>query len=253
MSQQYMSMQGASFLGLRVNNKASILREVGNQTSVDLGISTEEINKKETKSGYKRLAGTWRKTSDVSLGIKLDEQKRDDVALSLQAENVKVGEKTVTDEELVTLNHGDLVNLEGVKLSEVVVKDSSTNPETLTEGINYKLDADYGTIKILDLTGFTQPLKVDYKQGEVEVSVLFSLPENAEYYYQFQGINALDKRKLMVELWRWKPLAEGTINLINDEFGEISINGKALPDDEKEEDPLLGTYGKLTWISELED
>ncbi|MCL6240660.1 MULTISPECIES: hypothetical protein [Acinetobacter] len=246
----FLSLQGASFLARNVPGGAKVLRELGNQTDVEVGISSETYARYETKTGKRQKVGEWTKTRDVSLSITMDEQKPEDIALAFQAEIKPITSTPVQDVSLgPDLKAGDEIKLEGFNISDVMVSDSKLDvPTELTEGTHYSVDKEYGTIKILDLDGITQPLVVDYTTGEAKATVLFSLPDDAEYYYLFKGINSINDKRLSLELWRFKPAVDGSMNFINEETGEIAINGSALADVVRQEDEKLGGFGRIVYL-----
>ncbi len=243
---EFLSLQGSSHLARNINGKATVLRELGNQTSCKLSISSETTTLKETKTGKRQDALVLTKSRSVNLEIVMDERKRDDIALAFQAESIKTTGGTITDKVLDELQAGDEIKLDGINLTDVVITDK--NSTTLNEGEHYELDADYGTIKLLKTEGLTQPLKCSYTQGDTTSTVLFSLPDNAEYYYLFKGINSIDDKRLMVEIWRFKPSVDGELELINDEVGQISVKGSALADTTKQQDAKLGGLGRIVYL-----
>ncbi len=250
MALEFLSLQGATHLARNVEGGALILRELGNQTALKLSIESESYDRKETKSGKRQKVLDVPKSRGVNLEIMMDEQQREDVALAFQAEMNKTQAGAVSNEALSeTLKVGDEIKLDGFNLTAVSLTDSkATTPVTAAIGTHYSVDEDYGTITILDLTGLTQPLKASYTSGETESTVLFSLPDNAEYYLLFKGINSINDKRLALELWRFKPEIQGEMDFINEETGEISIKGSALADTTKTNDPKLGGFGRIVYL-----
>lgn len=249
MSQEFMSLQGATHLARNIAGNALVLRELGNQTSVKLSIESESYTRNETKSGKRQKVLDAPKTRGVNLEITLDEQKRDDVALAFQAELSTTQSGSITDEPLEgILKAGDEIKLDGFNLTAVTLTDSTAAPVTAEVGTHYSVDEKYGTIKILSLDGLTQPLKASYMAGETESVVLFSLPDDAEYYLLFKGINSINDKRLALELWRFKPTVNGEMDFINEETGEISIQGSAYADMTKTADPKLGGFGRIVYL-----
>lgn len=250
MAQEFLSLQGATHLARHVAGGALILRELGNQTGVKLSIESETYDRKETKSGKRQKVLEVAKSRGVNIEITMDEQQREDVALAFQAEMNTTQAGTSSDETLAgTLKVGDEIKLDGFNLTMVTLKDSTTvTPVTAVLGTHYSVDEKYGTIKILSLDGLTQPLKANYVTGETESTVLFSLPDDAEYYLLFKGINSINDKRLALELWRFKPSIEGEMDFINEETGEISIKGSALADTTKTNDPKLGGFGRIVYL-----
>lgn len=249
MSYEFLSLQGATHLARNIEGGARILRELGNQTALKLSIESEKITKYETKSGKRQKVFEMTKTRGVNIEMTLDEQKREDVALAFQAAMNTTQSESVADAAIgETLAVGDKVKLDGFNLTGVIITDSTVSPVTAEEGTHYEVDEKYGTVKILSLDGLTQPLKASYMTGETESTVLFSLPDDAEYYLLFEGINSANDKRLALEVWRFKPEVQGEMDFINDETGEISINGSALADSKKNSDPKLGGFGRIVYL-----
>ncbi|MGB9190322.1 MULTISPECIES: hypothetical protein [unclassified Acinetobacter] len=246
---EFLSLQGASHLARNLPG-AKVLRELGNQTGVKLTISSDTFSRYESKTGKRQKIGEWTKARDVELEITMDEQKQEDIALAFQAEIKEITTESVQDKNLGTgLKVGDTIKLDGFNISDLMISDSkSVTPTQLVEGQHYSYDASYGKVKILDLTDLTQPLIADYTVGAAKATVIFTMPDDAEYYYLFEGINAISDKKLALELWRFKPSVDGNMDFINEETGEISIKGSALADTTKQLDEKLGSFGRIVYL-----
>ena len=248
-TQEYLSLQGASYLAKNVDGKPVALREIGNQTSVQLKISTDSFQIKETKTGKRGTVKTVTKARVIELEMKLDEQKREDIALAFQAEPLKTSGKQVTAFALPTMTDGQEVKLDGFNLSALTAKDSTTGtPVALELGKHYTADLKAGTLKLLSNENITQPILVSYTEGEVESNVFFTLPDGIDYYYLFKGVNSLDNKPILVELWNFQPAVDTTMDLINDELGELTIKGQVNLNASKSEDPKLGAFGRIVYI-----
>ena len=247
---EFLSLQGASHLARNLTNGTKILRELGNQTGVKLTISSETFARYESKSGKHQKIGEWTKTRDVELEITMDEQKQEDIALAFQAEIKEIATSNIQDKNLgIGLKVGDIVKLDGFNISDLMISDSkAVTPTELIEGQHYSYDASFGKVQILDITGLTQPLIADYTTGDAKATVIFSMPDDAEYYYLFEGINSINDKKLALELWRFKPSVDGEMDFINEETGEISIKGSALADATKQQDEKLGGFGRIVYL-----
>lgn len=249
MSYEFLSLQGATHLARNIDGQAKILRELGNQTQLKLSIESDKMEKYETKTGKRQKVFEMTKTRGVNLEMVLDEQKREDIALAFQAQMNSTQAESVADSIIGdTLAVGDVVKLDGFNLTDLVVTDSTSSPVTADAGTHYEVNEQYGTVKILSLDGLTQPLKASYMTGETETTVLFTLPDDAEYYMLFEGINSTNDKRLALELWRFKPEVQGEMDFINEETGEISINGSALADPQKNNDPKLGGFGRIVYL-----
>lgn len=141
-----------------------------------------------------------------------------------------------------------LVALQVIKLpshnvSAVVVEDSSGAPKTLPAG-QYELDAVGGTIKLLDIeTGgpYVQPFKVDYTPGAVKVLGGMKATDK-EYIIHFNGTNAHDGSRKIVEVYRFRPAPEGEQQLIMTEYGTYRLNGSIQRDETRLASSAGGQY-----------
>lgn len=246
-NEHFKSLQGSLMIARIVDGKRTTIRELGNQTSVELSVSTESIKVKETKSGKKADAKTLTTGRTVGLSATTNELVPADVALALGAELVTKGLNTVVDEVLTTAVAGESVKLNGVNVSALTITDSTGVPGTLAEGVNYTLDADYGVITFKDLASFTAPFKASYTEGEIGVSELFSMPDNAEYYVFFKGVDAFGGDPMAFELYNYSPTVDNSMQFINEEVGELSFGGTAhiVQDQVQSDGSLLDGYGRI--------
>lgn len=245
-TQEYLSLQGSSHLAKNVDGRATVLRELGNQVSVNLKIETDSFAIKETKTGVRAEVMQITKERTVSLEMKFDEQKKDDIALAFGADSVSFNGKQTTDEPISTLKNGDEIKLNGFNLSDLTVTDNQG--QTLAVDSNYTADLKMGVFKLIDIASFEQPLKATYTEGNVTASVLFTLPDGVDYYYLFKGINTIDNKHIALELWRFKPTVNTDMAFINEEIGELTISGKALADATRQKDPKLGAFGRIVYL-----
>lgn len=244
-NEHFKSLQGSLMIARIVDDKRTTIRELGNQTSVELSVSTDSVTVKETKSGKRADAKTLTTGRTVELTATTNELVPEDVALAFGAELVTQGSNTVVDELLATVVAGESVKLNGVNVSALNITDSASTP--LVEDTNYTLDADYGVITFNDITAFTGPFKASYTEGEISVSELFSMPDNAEYYVFFKGVDAFGGDPMSFELYRYSPTVDNSMQFINDEVGELTFGGKALivQDQVQSDNSLLDGYGRI--------
>lgn len=244
-NEHFKSLQGSLMIARIVDGKRTTIRELGNQTSVELNVTTEDITVKETKSGKRADAKTMVTGRTVELSATTNELVPADVALAFGAELIKKGTNTVTDEVLATALEGESVKLNGLNVSDLTITDSASG--SLVEGEHYTLDADYGLITFTDTATFTAPFTASYTEGEIGVSEFFSMPDNAEYYVFFKGVDAFGGDPISFELYRYSPKTDNSMQFINEEVGELSFGGKALivQDHVQSDGSLLDGYGRI--------
>ena len=246
-NEHFKSLQGSLMIARIVDGKRTTIRELGNQTSVELSVSTESTTIKETKTGKRADAKILTTGRTVELSATTNELVPADVALAFGAELISKGSATVTDEAIATALEGESIKLNGVNVSDLVITDSTGTPATLVEGTNYTLDADYGVVTFKDLASFTTPLKASYTAGDITVSEFFSMPDNAEYYVFFKGVDAFGGDPISFELYRYSPKTDNSMQFINEEVGELTFGGTALivQDQVQADGSLLDGYGRI--------
>lgn len=84
-----------------------------------------------------------------------------------------------------------------LNVTSVTLVDSAATPATLVLDSDYSLDAEVGTVKFLDVTGFTQPFKASYTEG-ASTGVAIATKVTPEKYLLFRGINLADNEKSVV-------------------------------------------------------
>ena len=119
---EFLSLQGASHLAHNLPDGTKILRELVNQTSVKLTISSETFARYESKSGKRQKVGEWTKARDVELEITMDEQKQEDIALAFQAEIKAIATSNIQDKNLgIGLKVGNTIKLDGFNIDDLMI------------------------------------------------------------------------------------------------------------------------------------
>lgn len=240
------SFQGRIYLGTRLpNGQPDKLTWVGDQSSCELTLNTENADRTETYSGQRLQSARMRTSTTVELSLVLRYFTAFNVQLGLYATPNNITGAAVAAEALPGgLVVGDRVALaKGVNVSALSIVDDAAAP--LTAGTHYRQDAaNGGVIEILDLATFVQPLVASYTHANFTSLPLFTA-QPPERYFLLEGINTIDGSPVKAHLYRvqFNP-AEG-LSFINEEFGELSLSGTALFDPTLASDPTLGGFGRL--------
>lgn len=139
---------------------------------------------------------------------------------------------------------GQHIKLPHQNVSAVTVKDSAGSPATLVAGTHYDTDQVGGTIRLLNLGAFTQPLKVSYTPGAVKVIGALRAPDE-DYIVHFAGVNSYDESRVILEAYRFRFAAEGALALVQTEAGTYTLNGSLQKDETKAANDVGGQYYKL--------
>lgn len=241
------SFQGKVYLGTRLTGGLpGALVDVGDAPTCNLTLTTDTETRKESRTGKRLESARLPTGKSAALALTLNYFSKENLALGLHGTVRTVAGSTVSAETFPTgLAVGDAVALEHGNVSSLVITDSAGSPVTLTLNTDYTIDsAENGVIKIKNLGSYTQPFKAAYTYGNsVDVTMFDADPP--QRYFLLDGINTVTNEKVKVRLYKVQLDPTSELPLINESFGQMSLNGAVLYDDEAELDADLGPFGKI--------
>lgn len=246
MAREYISLQGELYLAKLVEGVPTAMRKIGNVPELQLEISADILEHKESMTGQRTTDYTLVQQTNVSFNGTLEEASVENIEYILSGSKAETESKTVNDESLGTVEAGQEIKLNGYDLSAVSFKDSNDTPTTIGTD-KYTLDSKFGTVIFNDVSGLTMPILATYTTGKT-TQITIASDFQSEYRMFFKGINTTDGRRVAVTLWRTKKSPETTFQLIHEELGQYQITGNALADTSKGMDPTLGLYGNVVVI-----
>lgn len=241
------SFQGKVYLGTRLTGGLpGRLVDVGDAPTCNLSFSVDTESRKESRSGQRLESARLQTGKSATLALTLNYFNAENLALGMYGTKKTVAGSTVTDEAFPSgLLAGEFVALEHGNVSSVVITDSAGSPATLTPDTDYTIDsADNGVIKILNVGSYTQPFKAAYTYGaSVDVTMFDADPP--QRYFLLDGINTVTNEKVKVRLYKVQFDPTSELPLINESYGQLTLNGAVLYDDEAVLDTDLGPFGKI--------
>lgn len=249
----YFSGQGKLFVAPIVDGViAGGFVWVGNVPDFKPAFENSKIEHKESFSGSRLLDKTITTEVKAKISATLEDWSEDNLALAVRANTATVAAGSVVDEVLpLNLVAGDIVATKKQKISAVTMEDSTAGtPLVLVDGTDYRVvDADFGTIEILDPTGFVQPLKVSYSNAAGKSTAFFSAAAK-EVAIRFEGVNTADgNKKVMAEIYRVALDPTKELGLITNDLGQFILEGNALVDSTKaSNDAVFGQFGRIVFL-----
>ncbi len=244
------SFQGKVYLGTRLaGGKPGELKWVGDAPKCEVTLQVDSEQRTESYSGNRLTSARLQKSKEATIALTLNWATPDNLALGLYGSMATVAGGSVTGELLPTdLQADSVVSLDHGDVSALVITDSDGTPAPLAAGTNYAIDsAKGGLVRIIDPTGFTQPFKAAYSYGgSVDVAMFTAQPP--ERYLLLDGVNTLDKSRVIMRLYRVQFDPTSNLPLINDSFGQLELSGAVLFDSESAADAALGGFGKIQVI-----
>ena len=223
-------------------------RWVGNVPNFKPAFAASKNDHKESYSGQRLTDKTLTTELNSTFSATLEDWSPENLALATRGKVQKTTAGAVTGEvSPATLIVGETWLLANGNITTLVITDSSAIPATVDPD-QYVADLAYGTIELLDLTGITLPLKAAYTKGVVEVVPFFTEPIK-EVAVLFEGINTADEnKKVRAELYRVALDPTKELGLITEAFGQFMIEGTAMIDNSKGNDPLFGKFGRMVYL-----
>lgn len=245
----YFSGQGKLKLAPIVNGiVASGHRWVGNVPDFKPAFAATKLDHKESYTGQRLPDKSLTTELKSTFSATLEDWSPENVALATRGTAQKTTSGAVTNElSPAVLREGETWYLKNGNVTALVITDSASTPVTV-DTADYTVDAAYGAITIVDPSGYTLPLKAAYTKGVVDV-VPFFTEAVKEVSLVFEGINTADEnKKVRAELYRVALDPTKEMGLITEQFGQFVLEGTALIDSTKGEDPLFGKFGRMVYL-----
>lgn len=240
--------QGPIYVGdynqttFKVENEVKI--GCGNRV-LSMSLAREVAEIKESCSGSRLTLLEYEKSKSVTIKLEMQEFAPRELAMGLYGTADAVSGSSITDEAMPTMENGEYYHTKYPKISSVSITDSAGSPATLVLNTDYSIDdANYGRIKILDITGLTQPFLVDYTYGAITNIQPFSITSVIKSV-RFDGVSTADGSKVRVLLPRVSFSPTSLFDFLGDEVATLSLEGKLLLAETPANDPILGTFGNI--------
>lgn len=251
MTNEYLYGKGKVSIAERDNNGAvSKVLYVGNCPELKISGSTDRLEHFESESGSNLRDRNIVKTTAMEMSLTLESISSDNLALLVHgAKFTKAAETTqshffptgiVADETHIVPN--------GFNITNGVLKDSAGSPVTVATS-KYVLDADFGTVKFLDVATYTQPFELEYDRGAYEAVPMVTTGAPTRFL-RFEGLNLGNpgtglSQKFLVELYIVQFDLAADISLIGDDFGKFELKGGLQLDDTRSSSSELGGFGRI--------
>lgn len=245
------------FIGRGIVYAAPVDSTTGHVTSnyVDLGevenfspgADIQTLEKRTSRDSSNALIARIETQIDSKLTLVLNTPNTENLVLIVRGSSYTVAASPITNENTraTGLVAGDYIYTKHPIGTFTALKDSAGSPATLVLNTDYEIvDADYGQIKLLVVSGDTQPYTADYTpQAYTGITALTTAP--VYYRIRIDGINLVDSTKFIAEYYKVRLSPATEFPLIGTDFAQYTLEGAALADTTKTSDPQLGSYGRF--------
>lgn len=223
------SYMGVGPIYMRDRNGSRGARQIGNVSSLAFSVNEETKELMDYTSAGGGTRNEKRRITGVEVSITMHDLSPENLAMAMYGETSEVAAGSVVD-EAVTAKHDELVLLDNVGATSVVVKNQAGDT-------TYTVDTDYTVTSsgIIVLSTGTiaddASLKVSYDYPAQDV-VQGLTSDAGEYELIFEGINeARSGKQATVVAHRVRFGAAANLDLIGDDYAGLELTGKLLSDD----------------------
>lgn len=223
---------------------------IGDVSEMTLSFEEEKFTHKESYSGNRSEVRELSVGTSMNTSLTIHELSADNVALFTRGKRTSVTAGTVTEEDLGTVDAGDVVQLANFGVSDLVISDSAATPATIAPE-HYTVD-EFGEIifQSLPAPAPSMPLKASYSHTSAEQTAFLGGAKK-DYALRYKGINLAEGNKpVLVELYKVAASLLQQLSLITNgnELASAPVEFKPLLDASKPANGDLGQYGRLVTV-----
>lgn len=251
MTTNYLLGQGKIYIAARDSEgKPQAQRWLGDVSAAKFGMKTSAVEHKESYSGQRATAKKIVNGKEATVDLTLMEISKHNLAMALYGKPTAVVAGSITGEALPNaLVVGDRVSLKYLKVSTVVITDSTPVTPLVVNAAKYDVDAEFGAITFKDVSALVQPFKVAYAHAALDSVSVFTAPQ-AEVFLRYEGINlAEDGAPIVVELYKVSSEPLKDLSLISDKIADMNITAAVLIDNTKPIDDEIGQFGRILQVT----
>ena len=225
-----------------------------NVSEIELSFNAERRDHFESESAQNLLDASFVSQKTAELRMVMDSLDANSAQLSLNASEVSLAAKTNATKEFPTVAVGDEILLDDVNLAATTnVSIADDLAAALTEDTHYSVDRLFGTIKILSLGAFTQPLTVTYDSAVTKAFTAFTQPDTNEYYVAYLATNkANNGKKARWDIYRVQVDPTQALAIAGDDFATFECRGRVLYDEVRDDLSEFGPFARAIWVTDIE-
>lgn len=239
MSNKYYSGQGSLYMAARdpATGRALGFQKIGNVPELTINIETTKFEHKESESGARLVDLTIIQEKKGTIEFVLENLSLDNLAVGLWGQKATVAGATVSGEVInipQAVASGMRFSLAHPAVSAVTITGPGGTP-AYTAGDDYVLDAKNGTITVLGdivtaAAAAATTVEVGYTYAGYTKLDAFTQVVAPERWLRFEGLNTVDGKAVILDMFRaqFDPLTG--YGLINEELAQVTMTANLLAD-----------------------
>jgi hypothetical protein len=242
MANYYYSGQGSLYVGTRnpTTGRPEGLVAVGNVPTLEISIEVEKFEHKESETGNRTVDLTIIQEQNATFNLVIESFSTRNLALAFFGTESEVTGAAVASEAQTLYQPADASDtdpyktpLDHINLNEAipaVLVDSLL--AAMTEGVDYEVDYKNGSIwPLAAWSGAALPDVIDIGYTHLGYPQMSAFTQTTiERYLRFEGINTVNDDAVVIDLFRAEFDPAQAFPLINDEVGQLTLNGTILQD-----------------------
>lgn len=242
MANYYYSGQGSLYVGTRnaTTGRPEGLVGVGNVPTLELSIEVEKFEHKESETGNRTVDLTIIQEQNATFNMVIESFSTRNLALAFFGTESEVTGAAVVGENQTLYQPSDALDtdpyktpLDHINLNEAIpVSVTDSLLASMTEGADFEVDYASGSIwPLAAWSGAALPdvITIGYTHLGYPKMAAFT-QTTVERYLRFEGINTVNDDRVVLDLFRAELDPAQAFPLINDEVGQLTLNGTLLQD-----------------------
>jgi hypothetical protein len=226
----------------------------GNAPAMTLGLATSTLTHKESYTGNRTTDARIITELTATVAITTDDFKESNMELATYGEGSAVAGSSVAAEAVLagapTVTERYSLKTTGIVTNAVLYDNAVAIDPTF-----YDVDAS-GVIHFTDVTGLTGPITADYTIAAARQVGVFKTSA-PEIWVRLDGLNTAtsvtrggssDFERTIVDIYKTRLDPAESFGLINDEFGQLVLNGSALTDTLKSAAAATGQFARFIYL-----
>ena len=234
----YFYGQGKVSLAVRQPGKPLNLRWVGDVDQLTVSFASRSQMKQHAQQGIVHNTQKYITHQSCQVRANFFEFSPENIALAVFGKSLVTKARATKEVLPMGLVAGGRYALQQVNLWDVVIPG-------LTEGVDYRVDANFGTLEIIK-TPLVQPVTVHYKYAGGD-TIPFLTNKPLELMLRYEAVNLAEEMSpVLVELYRLQFDVTDALELINNAttLSSFELNADVLLDTTRPANDLFGQYGR---------
>lgn len=246
------SGQGPVFHAQRdASGNPTNLQWFGNAPEFTVGLSAETLTHKESYSGTRATDARIITELTATCNITTDDFKEANIELATFGVGSQLAGATVTGRAVwdSAPQVGELYSLQAQgRVSAVTIKSAGVSVSTT----KYSVDAS-GILSFTDVSGVTGPITADFTEAASRQVGVFKTTA-PELYIRLDGLNTAeatasgDYERSVVNLYKVRLDPSENLSFVNDEFGQLVLNGSPLVDTLRSQSAAGGQFMQIIYL-----